>query len=63
VHDEDTFRNLKDSLNTYKRLLHSQTEYIRQLEHERDLLAAGYRAARSRCAELEAAAAAQFMSE
>jgi hypothetical protein len=62
VHNEDTFCSLQDSLNSCHRLLHSQTEYIRELEHERDLLAAGYRAALGRCAELEAAAA-QFTSD
>ena len=53
---EDTLQELRDSLKTYEGLLRSQTEYIRELKHERDLLAAGYQAALERCAQLAAAA-------
>lgn len=54
VHDAMTLQNLSDSLEALKQLLRTQAEHIRQIEHERDLLAAGYKAAMEKCAELEA---------
>ncbi|MDB5757698.1 MAG: hypothetical protein JWM30_987 [Burkholderia sp.] len=54
MHNEKTLQNLSDSLEALKQLLRTQAEHIRQVEHERDLLAAGYKAAMERCAELEA---------
>lgn len=54
VHNEETLQNLSDSLEALKQLLRTQKEHIRQVEHERDLLAAGYKAAMDKCAELEA---------
>jgi ABC-type transporter Mla subunit MlaD len=40
VHNEETLRNLRESLDTLELLVHSQAEQIRQLQHERDLLVA-----------------------
>ncbi len=56
VHNEETFRNLEASLATLKEIIEAQRAHIRNLEHERDLLAEGYRAAVEKCDELEASA-------
>lgn len=60
VHNDQTLQNLSDSLEALKQLLRTQAEHIQQVEHERDLLAAGYKAAMERCAELEASMAIQY---
>lgn len=54
MHNEETFQNLEESLKALKELLRSQREHIQKVEHERDLLAAGYKAAMEKCAKLEA---------
>ncbi len=53
MHNEETFRNLEASLAALKEIIEAQRTYIRNLEHERDLLAEGYRAAVERSDELE----------
>lgn len=53
VHNEETFRNLEASLAALKQIIGEQRAQIRAVEHERDLLAAGYKAAVERCAQLE----------
>jgi hypothetical protein len=55
MHTEKTLQNLRESLKDCEEIIAAQASYIRQLEHERDLLAAGYRNAMARCAQLEAA--------
>ena len=59
MHNEETFKNLEASLATLKEIIEAQRSHIRNLEHERDLLAEGYRAAVERCNELEASVHAQ----
>ena len=59
MHNEETFRNLEASLAMFKEIIEAQRTHIRNLEHERDLLAEGYRAAVEKCGELEASARAQ----
>lgn len=54
MHSEETLQNLSESLEALKQLLRTQAEQIRQIKHERDLLAAGYKAAMEKCAALEA---------
>lgn len=54
MHNEETFENLEESLKALKKLLRSRREHIQKVEHERDLLAAGYKAAMEKWAELEA---------
>jgi hypothetical protein len=54
MHTAETLRRLEDSLKDCEDTIAAQAAYIRQLEHERDLLAAGYRDAMMRCARLEA---------
>jgi hypothetical protein len=44
VHDDDTLHNLEQSIELLKELVRSQREQLRQVEHERDLLLAWYRA-------------------
>lgn len=53
MHNEETFKNLEEPLTALKELLRSQREHIQKVEHERDPLAAGYKAAMEKCAELE----------
>jgi hypothetical protein len=43
MHNEEPHRNLHESLDTLEQLVHSQTEQIRQLQHERDMLVAAHR--------------------
>jgi len=52
VHNEETFRNLEASLAALKQIIEEQRAQIRAVEHERDLLAAGYKAAMEKCAQL-----------
>lgn len=59
MHNEETFLNLKASFAMLKEITEAQQTHIRNLEHERDLLAEGYRAAVEKCDELEASARAQ----
>jgi hypothetical protein len=40
MHNEETLRNLRKSLDTLEQLVHLQADQIRQLQHERDLLVA-----------------------
>lgn len=56
MHNEETFRNLEASLSVLKEIVEAQRTHIRNLEHERDLLAEGYRAAVEKCGELEVSA-------
>lgn len=51
---EETTKSVLNSIEALKQLVRTQAEHIRQVEHERDLLAAGYRAAQQKCLELEA---------
>jgi hypothetical protein len=44
VHDDDTLHNLKQSIESLKELVRSQRDQLRQVEHERDMLLAWYRA-------------------
>lgn len=53
VHNEETFQNLEASLAVLKQIIDEQRAQIRTVEHERDLLAAGYKAAVERYAQLE----------
>lgn len=53
VHNKETFANLEASLEALKQIIHEQRAQIRVVEHERDLLAAGYKAATKKCAELQ----------
>jgi ABC-type transporter Mla subunit MlaD len=48
VHNEETLRNLRESLDALELLVHSQADQIRQLQHERDLLAAAFSSASRR---------------
>lgn len=59
MHNEETFQNLEASLSVLKEIVEAQRTHIRNLEHERDLLAEGYRAAVEKCDELEASASGQ----
>lgn len=59
MHNEETFRNLEASLAALKEIIDEQRLRIQNLEHERDLLAKGYRAAMGKCDELEAKASAK----
>ena len=59
LHYEETFRNLESSLAALKEIIDEQRLRIQNLEHERDLLAKGYRAAMDKCDELEANASAK----
>jgi hypothetical protein len=53
MHTEETLRNLRESLKDCEEILAAQAVYIRQLEHERDLLATGYRDAMLRLVQLQ----------
>lgn len=53
MHTAETLRKLEDTLKDCEELIEAQAGYIRQLEHERDLLTVGYRDAMLRCAALE----------
>jgi len=53
VHNEETFKNLEASLAALKQIIEEQRSRIQAFEHERDLLAAGYKAATEKCEKLE----------
>lgn len=54
MHDDDTFGNLEASLAALREIIDTQREQLRQVEHERDLLAVGYKNATEKCEKLEA---------
>lgn len=54
MHNEETFRNLEASLEALKQIINDQRNVLRAVEHERDLLAAGYVNAMKECEELKA---------
>lgn len=54
MHNDETFKNLEASLEALKQIIGDQRDVIRAVEHERDLLAAGYVEARKECEELKA---------
>jgi hypothetical protein len=54
VHDEATFKNLEASLAALKQIVDEQRTVIRSVQHERDLLAAGYVESVKACEELKA---------
>lgn len=54
VHNEETFRNLEASLEALKQIIRDQRTVIGAVQHERDLLAAGYVEAMKECEELKA---------
>lgn len=54
MHDDETFGNLEASLAALREIINAQREQLRQLEHERDLLAVGYKNATENCEKLEA---------
>lgn len=54
MRNEEISWNLEASLEGLKRIIQAQKVPIRKLEHERDLLAEGYRVAVEKCDQLEA---------
>lgn len=54
VHNEETLQNLDASLEALKEIIRDQRAVIRAVQHDRDLLAAGYAAAMKECEELKA---------
>jgi hypothetical protein len=54
VHNEETFGNIEASLAALKEIIDAQRMQLRQVEHERDLLAAGYKDATEKCEKLMA---------
>lgn len=54
MHNEETFRNLEASLEALKQIINEQRAVIGAVQHERDLLAAGYVEAIKECEELKA---------
>lgn len=54
MRNEEVSWNLEASLEGLKQIIQAQKVHIRNLEHERDLLAEGYRAALEKCDALEA---------
>jgi hypothetical protein len=54
VHNEETFKNLEASLEALKRIINEQRAVIGAVQHERDLLAAGYIETMKECEELKA---------
>jgi hypothetical protein len=58
VHNDETFGNLEASLAALKEIIDAQRAQIRLVEHERDLLAAGYKNVTEKCEKLEALLAA-----
>ena len=53
MHNEATFRNLEASLEALKQIIREQRTVIGAVQHERDLLAAGYVEAIKECEELK----------
>lgn len=54
MHDDETFGNLEASLAALREIINTQREQLRQVEHERDLLAVGYKNVTEKCEKLEA---------
>lgn len=54
MHNEDTFENLEASLEALKQIIQDQRAVIGTVQHERDLLAAGYIEAMKECEDLKA---------
>lgn len=54
VHNEETFRHLEASLEALKQIIADQRTVIGAVQHERDLLAAGFVEAVKECEKLEA---------
>jgi len=54
MHNEETFKNLEASLAALKQIVNEQRAVIRSVQHERDLLAAGYVESIKTCEELKA---------
>ena len=54
MHNEETFKNLEASLAALKEIISEQRADIQAVQHERDLLAAGYVEAIKQCEELKA---------
>jgi peptidoglycan hydrolase CwlO-like protein len=54
VHNAETFGTLEASLAALKEIIDAQRVQLRQVEHERDLLATGYKSATEKCEKLEA---------
>lgn len=54
MRNEEVSWNLEASIEGLKQIIQAQKVHIRNLEHERDLLAEGYRAAVEKCDALEA---------
>jgi hypothetical protein len=59
VQNEETLCNFRVSLDTLEQLVHAQAEQIRQLEHERDLLAVAFGSMLSRRADPPSASASR----
>lgn len=54
MHNDETFKNLEASLAAPKEIINEQRSVIQAVQHERDLLAAGYVEAMRECEELKA---------
>lgn len=54
MHNEETFKNLEASLEALKEVINEQRAVIQAVQHERDLIAAGYVEAIKECEELKA---------
>lgn len=54
MHNDETFKNLEASLEALKQIIRDQRAVIGAVQHERDLLAAGYVEAMKECEELKA---------
>lgn len=63
MHNEESLRNLHESLNTLEQLVHSQADQIRQLEHERDLLVAALSSMMSRRDDSPASSASRLFED
>ena len=53
MHNEETLRNIEASLEALKQIIRDQRTVIGAVQHERDLLAAGYVEAIKECEELK----------
>jgi ribosomal 50S subunit-associated protein YjgA (DUF615 family) len=49
MHNENTLRNLRESLDRFEHLVRTQATYIAELERERDILVADLKAMMARC--------------
>jgi hypothetical protein len=63
VHNEETLRNLRESLDALEQLVHSQADQIRQLEHERDLFVAALSSIMSRRDDSPASSASRLFED